>query len=1265
MAKYFLDLTEFKASGVYTVEYDNSESIRLNTQTVRLVIGFSKKGPINAPVYCPDKASALRVYGDIDTFLERRGSFFHRSLLTCLEQGPVFGLNLMALNNDPDFGDKTPYRSFSVASTEANGKKVWKLYASYYNKERFWKPDQDYLLGNVNSPGSINEGKIFNLVNLSQTPVSVLIKKADVSGFAVTARSWYGVGNVPQFIDEYDFIEDYFIQVVIVEGNWTNYTQLSIDPIFSEYFDSRGLIKSKERDFYGLNEVSVIGQWTGSIIPDLTDGNGVTHSVDTIINNSVATTGLFVAIDRDVLENYDASANEQDDDQLSAVDMVGHNFADPTRENPDIINFLSYRTAIKENLVFNLNDDFTEWTYDYNSVAYPVTSDSRHLGLAYGYLDNVIVIPKPIDVEDDNDQLVDYTTMKNLLEPGVSLVQMNGTAVNDYGDTENRWATVGQIWEEENAIDGLTYLKIAYKHSIKENELALQGLDISSLMGNEVALLDPTDDADYLSKMTALGIDTTSMHIVINEPTVDADEIAKFNLAVDDVDNTTYLNIPKVGQDVLIEDVSNKISYYFKVSEEVVVYPDSLSTADKAAIEAGGYDGYGSWDDIPKQIFIPIVTRDDIGDALELIDQNLTNYQLFMSNSDYVNSFELYTNLPTFVYEPDKLVFLDAEAAADYMDGTTVVSAGEDDPNLYIAYKGHKLYEYYEAGALLPGDKFYTGTLATDYFYVNYDKAVDSEGIPILKIQMFDTYTDEKFGYDPTFEYTNGYDFSPLDNRLKTETDSEYNLRLTGSAVGTPVITDVTELYMYVSADDLYDEMQIVNNSWNAYKTKFAVRQEYSTGITVGDYIVSKTTDDDANDHYKLTKVISKKKVYNTELPGYVQEYEVNQPIYIIDRSALGKYITRYKPLDDFIQNYQMFHLDGFTLTDYHLPGGAYKKAQLEKILGMLNPANSNLMEVLSDKHLISFRYIVDTFDGGLAPMTGPKTWLTKLAKERQKCLAIMNAPSMKEFADSNNPRFTSEPTRVDPKPILNTRFIPDGGNQDLGPSFSFTLPDETYGSKFCGYFAPFLKLYENGKQISVPPAADVSNKFIQKFKTGNPFGIVAGPKRGVLSNRKLVGLEYDFLLKDREYLEPFGINPIIQRKGVGYMIFANSMAFQNTRSAFNSIHVRDLLITIEDRVEQVLSNYLFEFNDDTTRLEIKTIVEVYLDTVRANGGIYNYTVIMNEENNTNEVIDANTGIIDIAIEPAKGLQKFINRVTVMKTGGISSGGFSVAGVQV
>jgi phage tail sheath protein FI len=155
--------------------------------------------------------------------------------------------------------------------------------------------------------------------------------------------------------------------------------------------------------------------------------------------------------------------------------------------------------------------------------------------------------------------------------------------------------------------------------------------------------------------------------------------------------------------------------------------------------------------------------------------------------------------------------------------------------------------------------------------------------------------------------------------------------------------------------------------------------------------------------------------------------------------------------------------------------------------------------------------------------------------------------------------------------------------------------------------------------------------------------------------------MEYDYLLGDRENLEPFGINPIVTVKNVGPMIYANQTAYQRTLSAFNNIHVRDLLITIEEGIEEILQSYLFEFNDTTTRLEIRQIVNTYLDTVRNNGGIGNFEVIMDDTNNTPALIDQNFGILDIGIEPLRGLQKFINRITILKTGTISAGGFTAA----
>jgi len=126
-------------------------------------------------------------------------------------------------------------------------------------------------------------------------------------------------------------------------------------------------------------------------------------------------------------------------------------------------------------------------------------------------------------------------------------------------------------------------------------------------------------------------------------------------------------------------------------------------------------------------------------------------------------------------------------------------------------------------------------------------------------------------------------------------------------------------------------------------------------------------------------------------------------------------------------------------------------------------------------------------------------------------------------------------------------------------------------------------------------------------------------------------------------------------------MIYGNQTGYQKTLSAFNNLHVRDLLITIENAIEDILMQYLFEFNDASTRLEIKSIVENYLENIRNAGGIRDYLVIMDETNNTPEVIDQNFAIIDVGIEPPHGMQKFINRITILKTGAISSGGFTVA----
>lgn len=907
--KIRLDLSRFKASGVYTLEFDQSENIILTPQTIRLVVGFSKKGPFNAPVFCPDIKTARRVFGDIDSSLERKGSFFHRSLFTCLQNGPVFALNLLSLNDDdttsPDASDKINYLSFSVDSgsagyslpahaVEDNGVPHLKLFSSFYNKERFWFPDPSYFLSTASTTASDN-GKLLNFTNLGKSPLSVMVLKSDVKGYDLTAKEWYATGGQtkPDFINDNDYINDFFIDVVAVEGNWTDYAALSIDPVYSTYFNARGVIKANLTAFLSLPEVTTIASVTGTIIPDFVDKNGVNQYIQVIVNNTVATTGMFVAVNEQALD--DLSNND------FGLDLVGHNLIAGIIGGQTEIDFISYKAPL-------IND--------------------------YGYAPNI-----------------GYTIAGS---PWLSITAADGTEIYD-------------AW--------------------------LAGI---------------ITDQDYIIK--------------------------------DGAGTKQYLK-----------------------------FFSGVDSFDVAYVEVKAYDS---------------------------ID------------------------------------FTSQESIAAF--GTT----------------------YNTAGALV----------ATNLNIVS----------------IYGTYN----------EYVDTVDVSTL----------------------TPVPTLLAN--------------EFIVSAVNALK------------VPVGDLIVDSSGT-------RLTRIV---RTVQYDITGNVK-VQTTIPVKIYSSNRVQK----FEKIQDFVQEFQFYSVAGFALLEKHQPNGS--TSRMNEILDVIY--NTNLAVTLKSKDAIDFRYIVDTFNGGLEPNS--KWRLSKLAKLRQKALALINTPSMKQFIDSTDPRFTDAPTSSNPKPLLNTMYISTGGNLSLNPSFVYSLVDEELGSKFCGYFAPNLMLREGGKNISVPPSAHVSNLFINKFINGTPYAIVAGPRRGLISDPNLVGVEYEFSDEDREYIEVFGINPIIRKRGQGVMIYANQSGFQRVNSAFNNLHVRDLLITIETDIEAILENYLFEFNDPSTRLEIKTKVDNYLEGVQSAGGIFDFVTIMDSSNNTAEIIDQNIGIIDVILEPARGINKFINRVTVVRTGAVASGGFTVA----
>ena len=373
-----------------------------------------------------------------------------------------------------------------------------------------------------------------------------------------------------------------------------------------------------------------------------------------------------------------------------------------------------------------------------------------------------------------------------------------------------------------------------------------------------------------------------------------------------------------------------------------------------------------------------------------------------------------------------------------------------------------------------------------------------------------------------------------------------------------------------------------------------------------------------------------------------------------VDGYASGA-IEIHKQISDVYEYLKFIPLQGMKLSNRHMPGydsdgNVDLEAGVSKIYAMLQ--DPGIRAGLLNTEMVDYRYIVDTMAYGLGESCKAKSYITELAHDRTHCLALCNLPSMSQFAASTAPFFgdTYEPDLGEAKPTFNVKYIPDGGNQDmdvLNVEF-FTLPDESKGSTFSAFFAPFLKYAEGTNTILVPPAADVSNTFMNKLTGGDPYKVVAN-LNGIIANTKVTGVEYDFSDDDRGYLEHFGVNPIVSRNG-RIVIYGDRTAYQDVISDLNYLHTRETLNTLEINCKAILDDYVFTYNVAKTRAEITQRIAPILQAAIDSSAILKYEIQVDDVNNTIEVINANTGIVDIGIWVSNVTEKIITRITLNKS---------------
>ena len=86
-----IQIGKYKRPGIFVEEFDASV---ISSPTVvggitSLVMGFSRKGPVNTPILLQNTQDLEKIFGQLDRNLERKGSYFHRTVSKMLESSPV------------------------------------------------------------------------------------------------------------------------------------------------------------------------------------------------------------------------------------------------------------------------------------------------------------------------------------------------------------------------------------------------------------------------------------------------------------------------------------------------------------------------------------------------------------------------------------------------------------------------------------------------------------------------------------------------------------------------------------------------------------------------------------------------------------------------------------------------------------------------------------------------------------------------------------------------------------------------------------------------------------------------------------------------------------------------------------------------------------------------------------------------------------------------------------------------------------------------
>ena len=221
------------------------------------------------------------------------------------------------------------------------------------------------------------------------------------------------------------------------------------------------------------------------------------------------------------------------------------------------------------------------------------------------------------------------------------------------------------------------------------------------------------------------------------------------------------------------------------------------------------------------------------------------------------------------------------------------------------------------------------------------------------------------------------------------------------------------------------------------------------------------------------------------------------------------------------------------------------------------------------------------------------------------------------------------------------------GYNQNIT---TVTTGAQAYDNSYGATYWPWVQVrsQETGRLHFVPASTIIPGVYEYNDKVSAEWFAPAGLNRGGLPT--VIQPERRLTVAQRNTLYTAKVNPIAVFPGQGTVVYGQK-TLQARASALDRVNVRRLLIALKGYIGQIAETLVFEQNTAVTRNRFLSQVNPYLEYVQQRQGLYAFRVVMDETNNTPDVIDRNLLVGAIYLQPTRTAEYIQLDFNVLPTG--------------